>query len=194
MQETRLYNVETGQTVGMRSKEQAHDYRYFPEPDLVPLRVSEQWLHQVKSHAPRNCRRTGATVLSSRLRLARIRCAGADADARDGRLFRRGRQSQRRRASDGELGDRRSDGFAESGGQGDPGIARFGPKHLGELVAMIGKGELSGKLAKEILPKMLRPAMLAQTIMDREGLKQISDTGALEKIVDDVLAREPEAG
>ncbi|HJY06247.1 MAG TPA: Asp-tRNA(Asn)/Glu-tRNA(Gln) amidotransferase subunit GatB, partial [Bryobacteraceae bacterium] len=51
-QETRLYNVDTGQTVGMRSKEHAHDYRYFPEPDLVPLRVSEHWLHQVKSTLP----------------------------------------------------------------------------------------------------------------------------------------------
>ena len=44
MQETRLYNPDTGETVGMRSKEHAHDYRYFPEPDLVPLRISEEWL------------------------------------------------------------------------------------------------------------------------------------------------------
>src|SRR6185312_6344728 len=51
-QETRLYNVETGRTVGMRSKEQAHDYRYFPEPDLVPLQVSEAWLEQVKQRLP----------------------------------------------------------------------------------------------------------------------------------------------
>src|SRR5579884_3289796 len=52
VQETRLYNVETGKTVGMRSKEQAHDYRYFPEPDLVPLRVSEHWLHEIQSRLP----------------------------------------------------------------------------------------------------------------------------------------------
>src|SRR6059058_3716259 len=52
VQETRLYNVETGKTVGMRSKEHAHDYRYFPEPDLVPLRVSEHWLQEVKSQMP----------------------------------------------------------------------------------------------------------------------------------------------
>src|SRR5579871_3718874 len=51
-QETRLYNVETGQTVGMRSKEQAHDYRYFPEPDLVPLRISDAWLSAVKADMP----------------------------------------------------------------------------------------------------------------------------------------------
>src|SRR3954453_14169881 len=52
VQETRLYNVETGRTVSMRSKEHAHDYRYFPEPDLVPLRVSEHWLHEVESRLP----------------------------------------------------------------------------------------------------------------------------------------------
>ncbi len=52
VQETRLYNAESGKTAGMRSKEQAHDYRYFPEPDLVPLRISQHWLHEVKSRLP----------------------------------------------------------------------------------------------------------------------------------------------
>ena len=63
--------------------------------------------------------------------------------------------------------------------------------HLGELVALIGKGELSGKLAKEILPKMFETGDAPSTIMDREGLRQISDTGALEKIVDEVIAANP---
>src|SRR5258705_13748551 len=52
VQETRLYNVDTGETVGMRSKEHAHDYRYFPEPDLVPLKVSEQWLAEIRTRTP----------------------------------------------------------------------------------------------------------------------------------------------
>src|SRR5207249_9968829 len=52
VQETRLFNVDTGETAAMRSKEHAHDYRYFPEPDLVPLRVSERWLEEVKSQMP----------------------------------------------------------------------------------------------------------------------------------------------
>jgi aspartyl-tRNA(Asn)/glutamyl-tRNA(Gln) amidotransferase subunit B len=63
--------------------------------------------------------------------------------------------------------------------------------HLGELVALIGKGELSGKLAKDILPKMLQTGEAPSVIMEREGLKQISDSGALEKIVDEVLAANP---
>ena len=52
LQETRLYNAETGETIGMRSKEHAHDYRYFPEPDLVPLRISEDWLAAVRARMP----------------------------------------------------------------------------------------------------------------------------------------------
>jgi aspartyl-tRNA(Asn)/glutamyl-tRNA(Gln) amidotransferase subunit B len=64
-------------------------------------------------------------------------------------------------------------------------------RHLGELVALIGNGELTGKLAKEILPKMFETGDAPQTIMEREGLKQISDTGALERMVDDVLAANP---
>jgi aspartyl-tRNA(Asn)/glutamyl-tRNA(Gln) amidotransferase subunit B len=65
------------------------------------------------------------------------------------------------------------------------------PQHLGDLVALIGKGQLSGKLAKEILPKMFETGDSAPVIMDREGLRQISDSGALDKIVDEVLASNP---
>jgi aspartyl-tRNA(Asn)/glutamyl-tRNA(Gln) amidotransferase subunit B len=64
-------------------------------------------------------------------------------------------------------------------------------RHLGELIALIAKGELTGKLAKEILPKMFETSDAPNAIMEREGLKQISDTGALEKMVDDVLAANP---
>ena len=65
MQETRLFNLETGETVGMRSKEHAHDYRYFPEPDLVPLRVSEAWLGRIREPC-RSCPRRGARASSNR--------------------------------------------------------------------------------------------------------------------------------
>ena len=67
------------------------------------------------------------------------------------------------------------------------------PEHLGELVALIAKGEISGKMAKDIFAKMFETGESARTIIDREGLRQISDTGALEKIVDEVIAANPEA-
>ena len=152
VQETRLYNVEQGKTVGMRSKEHAHDYRYFPEPDLVPLRVSEHWLNEVKHKLPELPADRRDTVCE-RIRASRIRCAGAHAHARDGRLFRGSGEGQRRWTGHGELGRGRSDGSAQGGRQNHRRFACQAAQ-MGELVALINKGELSGKLAKEILPKM----------------------------------------
>ena len=122
MQETRLFNPETGETVGMRSKEHAHDYRYFPEPDLVPLRISEAWL----SEHPREdagASRGAARALHRILRVARVRRAGPDGDARHERLLRKSRRGVRRSAGGGELGDGRSGRSAQGRGQGNRRIA-----------------------------------------------------------------------
>lgn len=185
-QETRLYNADLGKTVGMRSKEHAHDYRYFPEPDLVPLRVSEHWRNEVKRNLPElpgdrrdrfvseyGVREYDAQVLT----LTRdtgdyfeeaVKVAG---DARATANWVVGDLMALLKAADKPI--------AES-----PVAAR----HLGELVALIQKGELSGKLAKEILPKMFESGEAPSVIAEREGLKQISDSGALEKITDEVIA------
>ncbi len=74
-QETRLYNVESGETVGMRSKEQAHDYRYFPEPDLVPLRISDRWLNAVKADMPELPAQKRQRFVGRTSRVTRIRYA-----------------------------------------------------------------------------------------------------------------------
>lgn len=189
MQETRLYNAETGQTVGMRSKEQAHDYRYFPEPDLVPLRVSEHWLHEVKAKLPelpaerreRFVREYGLREYDAQV-LALTREAGdyfetAAKVSGDGRA-----------TANWVSGDLM--GLLNASGKG---VAEspVGAEQLGELIALIQKGELSGKLGKEILPKMFETGEAAAAIMDREGLRQISDSGALEKIVDEAIAANP---
>ncbi len=189
VQETRLYNVETGHTVGMRSKEHAHDYRYFPEPDLVPLRVSEHWLNEVKSKLPElpadrrerfvneyGLREYDAMVLT----LTRETGEYFETAARisgDGRA-----------TANWVVGDLM--GLLNAAGKAIS-ESPVRAEHLGELVALINKGELSGKLAKEVLPKMFETGESPSAIMEREGLKQISDTGALEKIVDDVLAANP---
>jgi aspartyl-tRNA(Asn)/glutamyl-tRNA(Gln) amidotransferase subunit B len=188
-QETRLYNVETGQTVGMRSKEQAHDYRYFPEPDLVPLRVSEHWLHEVEAKLPElpadrrerfiseyGLREYDAQVLT----LTRETGDYFEAAAKVG--------GDGRATANWVVGDLM--GLLKAAGI-DIVHSPVSATHLGQLVALIHKGELSGKLAKEILPKMFESGDAHTVIMEREGLKQISDTGALERIADDVLAANP---
>ena len=88
VQETRLYNPETGETVSMRSKEHAHDYRYFPEPDLVPLRVSEHWLNEVQSTTAGVAGRRGASALSTVTALREYDAQVLTLDARHRRLLR----------------------------------------------------------------------------------------------------------
>jgi aspartyl-tRNA(Asn)/glutamyl-tRNA(Gln) amidotransferase subunit B len=189
VQETRLFSPETGETAAMRSKEHAHDYRYFPEPDLMPLRVSEMWLAEVKAQMPElpavrrarflskyGLREYDAGVLTATRAVSEYfeGVATVSGDARA--------------AANWVMGDLMGALNAEGRQIGDSPVTA---ERLGELLKLIGSGEISNKLAKEIFPKMFASGDAASTIIEREGLKQISDTGALEKIVDDVIAANP---
>ena len=188
-QETRLYHVESGKTVSMRSKEHAHDYRYFPEPDLIPLRVSEHWLHEVKSHLPElPADRRERFVSSYGLREYDAQVLTLTRDIGD--YFERAvtASGDGRLTANWVVGDLM--GLLKAGGK-EITESPVSAEHLGELVTLINKGELSGKLAKEILPKMFESGEAAAAVMEREGLKQISDTGALEKLVDEAIAANP---
>jgi aspartyl-tRNA(Asn)/glutamyl-tRNA(Gln) amidotransferase subunit B len=189
VQETRLYNSDTGETVSMRSKESAHDYRYFPEPDLAPLRVSEEWQHRIQAETAElpaakrarfvqeyGLREYDAQVLTLTRPVATFyeEAARVSGDPKTTANW-----------VAGELM-----GLLNAAGK-DITESPVSAAHLGELVALIAKGDLSGKLAKEVFPKMFESGDAAPVIMEREGLKQISDTGALDKIVEDVLAANP---
>lgn len=186
-QETRLYNSATGETAGMRSKEHAHDYRYFPEPDLLPLRVSDEWLSAIHETMPElpaerrqrfiesyGLREYDAQVLTSSRELGDYfeRVASVSGDAKSSANW----------VITDLLGLLAGRDVAES---------PVSAERLGELVSLVAKGELSGKMAREIFPKMAETGDSARAIMEREGLKQISDSGALSKIVDDVIAANP---
>ncbi|MBV9182932.1 MAG: Asp-tRNA(Asn)/Glu-tRNA(Gln) amidotransferase subunit GatB, partial [Acidobacteria bacterium] len=189
VQETRLYDVPVGRTVGMRSKEQAHDYRYFPEPDLVPLRVSDHWRNEVQRKIPElpadrrerfvrqyQLREYDAQVLASTREIGNYFETAAKASG-DGRA-----------TANWVTGDLMA---LLKAAQRDIAAAPVSPEHLGELVALINRGELSGKLAKEVLSKMFESGDSATAVLDREGLRQISDSSALEAIVDDVIVNYP---
>jgi aspartyl-tRNA(Asn)/glutamyl-tRNA(Gln) amidotransferase subunit B len=189
VQETRLYNVDSGETVGMRSKEHAHDYRYFPEPDLVPLRVSEHWLDKVRSQMPE---------LPAQKRARFVEAYGLrDYDAQALTQTRAISEyyetvaavsGDPRAAANWVMGDLSG---ALNGAGKDITESPVSATHLGELVGLIRKEEISGKLAKEIFPKMFASGEAPRPIMEREGLTQISDTGALEKIIDEAIAGNP---
>ncbi len=186
-QETRLYNVSTGETVGMRSKEHAHDYRYFPEPDLLPLRVSDTWLSSIREAMPELPREKRKRFIESYgLREYDAQVLTATRAASDYFEQAAAASGDPRMTANWVTGD-----LVGALKGRDIAEAPVGAERLGELVGLIAKGEISGKLAKEIFAKMLATGDSARTIMDREGLRQISDTGALEKIVVEVIASNP---
>jgi aspartyl-tRNA(Asn)/glutamyl-tRNA(Gln) amidotransferase subunit B len=188
-QETRLFDSDTGETHGMRSKEDAHDYRYFPEPDLVPLRVSDRWMAEVKSTMPElptakrarfvgsyRLREYDAEVLTSTRAIAEYyeEVAEISTDPKIAANWVMGDLAGMLKAAEREIAD-----------------SPISARHLGELVGLIVRGELTGKLAKDVLPKMFESGEAPSVIVEREGLKTISDSGALEKIIDGVIAANP---
>jgi len=186
-QETRLYNPDTGETAGMRSKEHAHDYRYFPEPDLVPLRISGAWLAELTgAMAELPARRRDRFIHDLGLReydaivLTQTRAASEyfETAARVA--------GDAKTAANWVMGDLMGLLKAEGKEIADSPVS---PENLGDLVKLIAKGELSGKLAKEVFAKMFASGESAGTIVEREGLRQISDTGAIEKVIDETIAR-----
>jgi aspartyl-tRNA(Asn)/glutamyl-tRNA(Gln) amidotransferase subunit B len=189
VQETRLYDANRGETFSMRSKEDAHDYRYFPEPDLVPLRLGADWIAEIQTSMPE---------LPARKRARFIRDYGLreyDADV----------LTQSRAASDYFETAAKISGDAKSSANWVMGDLMAALKaenreiadspvkaeDLAALVKLIASGELSGKLAKEIFPKMFATGDAPGVIVEREGLKQISDAGALDAIIADVIAANP---
>src|SRR5579863_9672105 len=189
LQETRLFNVESGETVGMRSKEHAHDYRYFPEPDLVPLRVGEAWLSRIREAMPelpaaRRARFAASYGLSEYdaqvLTLTRAMGDYFEEAARH--------SGDARAAAHWVTGELAA--LLKTAGK-DIAESPVSAENLGRLVALIAQNKIGGKLAKEIFPKMFATGEPPEVILKREGLEQISDEGALAKVIDDVMAANP---
>lgn len=189
VQETRLFNPDSGETVSMRSKEAAHDYRYFPEPDLVPLRISQAWMAGIRSEMPElpparrerfvkeyGLREYDVQVLTATRAMSDY-FEGVVKASGDGRL-----------AANWVMGDLAGALKAENKEIGESPVP---PERLGELIKLIVSGQISGKLAKDIFTKMWTSGDAPGVIMDREGLRQISDSSAIDKIVDEVLAANP---
>jgi aspartyl-tRNA(Asn)/glutamyl-tRNA(Gln) amidotransferase subunit B len=185
-QETRLFNPETGETAGMRSKEEAHDYRYFPEPDLLPLEISDEWLARIKgrmAELPASKRRRFREEYGLReydiqvLTASRVLSEYYETVAKT--------SGDPKAAANWVAGDLL--GMLKTDGK-ELADSPVSAERLGELVALIVKGELTGKLGKEILPKMYATGDPARAIMEREGLKAMSDAGELERIIDGIIA------
>jgi aspartyl-tRNA(Asn)/glutamyl-tRNA(Gln) amidotransferase subunit B len=196
VQETRLWDADREETRSMRTKESAHDYRYFPDPDLPPVLLAEEFIARIRRELPElpAARRArfvdalglppyDAEVLTARRDVAdyfeAVLAAHPNANAKA--------------ASNWIMGDllrvlheRKLDTA--------PTITAWpvAPAHLAELIALIDDGTISGKIAKTVFEEMLNADEAPRAIVARTGLVQVSDGGAIEKIVDEVLAANPD--
>ncbi len=187
MQETRSYNTATGETAALRSKEHAHDYRYFPEPDLAPLRIGDEWMERIVKDMPELPAIKHARFIDT-YGLSKYDADVLTANRAIAEYF----EKTARGSGDPKMAANWVSGDLLGALKGrDISESPVSAEHLGELLKLIGSGEISGKLAKEIFAKMLETGDAACVIIEREGLKQISDTGALSKIADEIIAANP---
>jgi len=188
-QETRLYNADLGETFSMRSKEDAHDYRYFPEPDLTPLVIPEAWLGGLRASMPELPARKRARFVSE-FGLRQYDAEVLTQTRAVSEYFETVAKvsGDPKAAANWVMGDLMGLLKAENKEIAESPVSAG---NLGELLKRIASGELSRKLAKEVFPKMFSSGATAAEIVEKEGLKQISDSGALEQIVDQVIAANP---
>ncbi len=189
IQETRLYTPETGETASMRSKENAHDYRYFPEPDLLPVDVSAARLAELAASMPE------LPAAKRRRFIEELGLPPYDAEvlttARDTSEYFESVASvsgEPKLAANWVMGDLM--GALKAAGK-EISESPVSAANLGELLRLLASNELSGKLAKDVFAKMFETGDAPAAVIAREGIKQISDTGALEKIVTEVIEKNP---
>ena len=192
VQETRLYDPDRKETRSMRSKEDAQDYRYFPDPDLPPLVIAQEWIERVKASMPelpgamreRFVRDYGLPEYDA----AVLTQSKAMAAYFEGVVGKAGKE-QAKPAANWLMGDVSSTLNREGVDIAD---APVKPEQLALLLKRIADGTISNKIAKEVFGAMWEAKSdketLADEVIEAKGLKQISDVGALEKIVDEVLA------
>ncbi|WP_334161296.1 Asp-tRNA(Asn)/Glu-tRNA(Gln) amidotransferase subunit GatB [Phenylobacterium sp.] len=187
-QETRLFDTVKGETRSMRSKEEAHDYRYFPDPDLLPLELDPAWIKEIEATLPelpdakkaRLQSQYGLTAYDAGVLIteqARAEFYEAAAKGRDAKLVANWVTN--------DLAARLTAGGI------DIADSPIRPDEIAELVQLIEEGVISSKIAKDVFERMWAGEGRASHIVETQGLKQVSDTGALEKIIDELIAANP---
>lgn len=185
-QATVLFDPDTGETRMMRSKEDAHDYRYFPDPDLLPVKLDDAWIDRVRGALPelpaamqaRFVEQYGVTAYDAAV-LTGSR-ALADYFETAARVCGQGKL-----AANWVMGELSA---ALNKAERDIAASPVSAARLGALIGRIQDGTLSGKLARQVFEGLWEGAGEVDAIIEARGLKQLSDAGELEKIVDDVLA------
>ena len=194
-QETRLFDVASGTTRTMRSKEDAHDYRYFPDPDLLPLELDDAFLSECRASLPelpdakraRYENELGLTPYNARELTAEVETFGRFETLLSATATRIGKPEKEVATQVANWALSVAPGVMKSlGEEADPAHASSGAQ--ASILAMQDKGEISGGQAKEIYEIVLKTGRDPEEIAETEGLKQVSDTGAIEEAIDAIIA------
>jgi aspartyl-tRNA(Asn)/glutamyl-tRNA(Gln) amidotransferase subunit B len=193
-QETRLYDPDKGETRSMRSKEEAHDYRYFPDPDLLPLEFSETFVDELKETLPELPEQKKARFI------AEFGLSPYDA----GVLVAERESANFYEAVLAQLADRTRDGklsanwvinelFGRLNKEGrDIQASPVSAAQLGSIVDLIGEGTISGKIAKDLFEIVWQEGGDPRALVETRGMKQVTDLGAIEQVVDDIMSANPD--
>lgn len=188
VQETRLWDDNARETRSMRGKEDAHDYRYFPEPDLMPLEISREWVEKIKSEMPElpsqkraryqeiGLSEYDASVIVEQMGLALFfdKVLELGANPKTAVNFIMGEIAAFLKEDHIEITD-----------------TKLTPENLAELIALIEKGTISNNIGKQIIIEMLKDGTQASVIVEKKGLSQISDEGAIKELVQKVVDAHP---
>ena len=187
-QETRLYDPDKGETRSMRSKEEAHDYRYFPDPDPLPLEIEQDWVDEIAANLPELPDQKKARFVTD------FSLSEYDANVLTAELDSAGYFEEVAKGRDGKLaanwvinelfGRLKKDDC-------DISESPVTPAQLGGIIDLISKGEISGKIAKDVFEIVYSEGGEPAQIVEARGLKQVTDTGAIEAAVDQVIADNP---
>jgi aspartyl-tRNA(Asn)/glutamyl-tRNA(Gln) amidotransferase subunit B len=189
VQETRLFNADEGVTYSMRGKEEAHDYRYFPEPDLLPLVVDDPWIDEIRKTLPElpaekmerfideyNLPRYDVEILSSDKELARYFEETINLFPEPKTVSNWIMTELLRELKEGNI---------------SPKDSPVSPACLAELLSLVKDGIISNKIAKDIFPEVYKTGASPKQIVQEKGLIQISDESAIIKTIDEIIARSP---
>ena len=193
-QETRLYDPDKGETRSMRSKEEAHDYRYFPDPDLLPLEFSETFVDELKETLPELPEQKKARFIAE-FGLSRYDAGVLVAERESANFY---------EAVLAQLADRTRDGklsanwvinelFGRLNKEGrDIQASPLSAAQLGTIVDLIGEGTISGKIAKDLFEIVWQEGGDPRALVETRGMKQVTDLGAIEQVVDDIMSANPD--
>ena len=192
-QNTMLFNTSTGKTRPMRNKEEAHDYRYFPDPDLLPLEISEEEIGKIKSSIPELPDELKNKFIET-YKLSNYDASVLTAEKQTSDYF------NETINSDPELKNHAkivvnwitSELFSLlNKNNQDLNNSPVSPENLGQLIKLISTNEISGKIAKDVLEDMFSSGKTARQIVDEKGLQQVTDQGEIAKVIDEVIAENP---